>query len=91
MKASASMASRYKRMYREAWSTLERGKSLKEFSEFNKYGNLSNSIEFWTFQNNLDLNLCVVFFTSCMVTISEKDLGRWNRNRSKYVAIDIGV
>jgi len=72
------MASRYKRMYREAWSTLERSKSLKGFSEFNKYGALSNSTEFWTFQNDLDLNLYVVFFTSCMVTISEKYLGRWN-------------
>ena len=45
--------------------------------KFNKYRNLSKSIEFWTFQNNLSFNLYIISLTSCLVIISKEDHRRW--------------
>jgi len=53
-----------------------RNKSSKNFVKFNKYRNLSKSTEFCTFQDNLGFSLYIIFFTSCVVEISEENLRR---------------
>ena len=48
------------------------------------------SLVIQTYRNDLGLNLCIVPFTSYMVTISENSLTRSYKKRSKYIAINTG-
>ena len=67
----------------QVWFTLEDESPWSWLGHAQSVETPAMSLVMQTCQNDLGLNLCVVPSTSCMVTISEIDLVRSYKERSK--------